>query len=219
MAEDHPIPTNSQFKNRTGERHGRLTVLAYAGGKQWQCRCDCGRELSVRSTNLASGNTRSCGCLQAEITGNWSRSHGLTYSGEYNSWCAMISRCHNPDNNTYHLYGARGVTVCRRWRDSFEAFLADMGRKPTPTHSINRVNNDIGYQPDNCVWATSKEQGRNKRNNHRLTYLGETLCIADWSDRTGLGQRTIWYRLWRGWTVERTLTTPVLKTWSRKRQS
>jgi hypothetical protein len=218
MAETHPIPTNPRFKDRTGLRYGRLTVLAYAGERCWLCRCDCGLELTVKGNNLTSRNTRSCGCLQAEMTREASRTHGLTYSGEYNSWCGMISRCSNPRNNSHYVYGARGVAVCARWRDSFEAFFADMGRRPTPCHSIERLDNDVDYQPGNCVWATDKEQSRNKRNNHRLTFRGETLCIADWSDRTGLKQRTIYSRLKIGWSVERALTTPVLKmgSWRRK---
>jgi hypothetical protein len=119
----------------------------------------------------------------------------------------MISRCYYPKNISYHRYGARGVTVCDRWRKSFDDFLADMGRAPSQAHSLDRINNDLGYEPGNVRWATDHEQNRNREGNRWLEYQGVRLCAADWAKRIGVAKATILERLGRGWSIERTLTT------------
>lgn len=127
---------------------------------------------------------------------------------EYYVWAAIVQRCYNPNNPRFADYGGRGVTMCQEWRDSYEAFLRDMGRRPTPKHTIERRHNDVGYTPENTIWATMHAQSRNKRSNHRLTFQGKTQCIRDWSLETGLRYGTILNRIRDGWTVEETLTAP-----------
>jgi len=106
--------------------------------------------------------------------------HGQTCSFEYISWIGMFQRCNNPNDRGYSNYGGRGIKVCDRWFQSFENFLADMGKKPTPSHTIDRIDNDGNYTPENCRWATMQEQCRNRRNNRRITFQGKTLCIIEW---------------------------------------
>lgn len=162
----------------TGQRYGRWLVLGYAGtrGKYayWLCRCDCGTEKAVSGGSLRWGGTFSCGCLAREThTGNtYSKVHGHSSkpeayqkrSPEYVSWQSMIRRCVDPKAARYERYGARGITVCDRWRDSFETFLADMGPRSAGT-TIDRINNDGNYEPGNCRWGTKEQQyaSRSKR--------------------------------------------------------
>lgn len=158
-----------------GDRFGRLEVIAEAergprSQRQFVCICECGTERIVRSGNLRSGNTTSCGCAhngQPHPSG-WTNSgrltHGHTRNGKsatYRSWLNMIQRCTNPLHNRWHRYGGRGITVCDRWRDSFPAFLADMGERPEGK-TLDRINNDGSYEPGNCRWATPKEQRANQ---------------------------------------------------------
>jgi hypothetical protein len=147
-----------------GSRFGLLTVLELVGNNV-RCLCDCGKETTPTRSNVKRGLTQSCG-HQMGNPGQpkpWASKHGATNTAEYRTWCAIRSRCHTPSNKDFGNYGARGVTVCQRWRDSFDAFFADMGRRPSPRHSIERKDNAKGYEPSNCVWATATEQGRNRR--------------------------------------------------------
>jgi hypothetical protein len=161
------------FKDLTGRRFNRWTVLSCAGrsrGKSgnliWLCRCDCGTIREVAGNNLPNGASKSCGCHNEEA--RRSRiTHGLTRRGkpkplEYSSWSSMIQRCTKPTNTKWHNYGGRGIRVCDRWRNSFEAFLEGMGPRPSPSHSIDRIDNDSNYEPGNCRWATPKEQRANQ---------------------------------------------------------
>lgn len=135
--------------------------------------------------------------------------HGGVATPEYRSWSMMKVRCMNPKSRARQNYGGRGITVCERWFD-FANFYADMGPRPSPEHSLDRIDNSKGYELGNCRWATDSEQGRNKRNNSMLTLNGETLCITEWAARTGLKRRTIQARLIYGWSVERALTEDVM---------
>lgn len=127
---------------------------------------------------------------------------------EYEAWRSMNARCYNPRRGDYRRYGGRGITVCDRWRHSFENFLADMGPRPSPTHSLDRVNNDGSYEKDNCRWATRIEQQRNTRHNHYLTAFNRTQCVSAWAEEFGMSKTLLLGRLKRGMTVEDALNKP-----------
>lgn len=200
-----PIPKNKKFQDLTGKKFGRLLVKAFAGNRRWICLCDCGAELEFSAPNLFTGATKSCGCLRADNQ----TTHGKSRSLEYASWQNMLGRCQYPSALNWHRYGGRGIKVCAEWQ-TFENFLADMGPKPTPDHSIERRDNNSGYSPDNCYWATRSEQQHNKCDSHPpITFMGRTLHPADWARSLGMKRRTLMSRLRRGWTVDRALTKPV----------
>lgn len=215
MADTHSIARPSRVKDLTGLIFCRWTVLERSERKRngtnmlWLCRCDCGRKSVVSGGSLANGTSRSCGCLQKEITIARSQTHGKSHTTEYKSWTHIIWRCYNRNCSTYSLYGGRGITVCEQWRNSFEAFYDDMGDKPSRQHSIDRKDNDGHYEPGNCVWATQREQARNRRNNRLLTFDGRAQCIAAWAEELGIQTDTLKRRIYVGWSVERALTTPV----------
>lgn len=148
----------------TGRSFGLLTVLSLAPTgdrkRHWICLCGCSRETVVSGANLRSGNTRSCGCVRSQKSGERRRSHGRTRTPEYRAWSQLIQRCTNPKNPRYSTYGARGISVCKRWLQ-FAHFLEDMGARPAADLSIDRVDNDRGYEPGNCRWATRSQQAQN----------------------------------------------------------
>lgn len=154
----------------TGQKFGLWTVVARApkrkqGNAIWWCRCECGAENAVSGGELKAGLSKSCGCRRAEcnrLKAAKHVTHGLSHTPEYTCWGSMRHRCRNPKSSKYADYGGRGISVCERW-NSFENFLADMGRRPTPAHSLDRINNDGNYEPGNCRWATPKEQMNNRR--------------------------------------------------------
>jgi hypothetical protein len=220
----------SRVKDLTGEKFGRWTVLRRAGSTSqgqatWRCLCSCGKEKEVRGADLRFGKSVSCDCLRIELI----TTHGLFANGnreqssEYKSWASMLNRCVSDEPHLSIYYKERGVVVCRRWQ-SFENFLTDMGPRPSLNHSIDRIDNDGSYRCGkckdcynngviicNCRWATAKQQSRNTRSNRLVTYNGETLCLTEWSERTGISYSRLRDRLTRGWSVERALTTPAGK--------
>lgn len=134
--------------------------------------------------------------------------HGLSKTVGYRTWYAMLQRCQNPRNPVFRRYGGRGITVCDRWQ-SFENFYADMGSRPTPKHSIDRIDNNGNYEPGNCRWATPHEQARNRGDNYLIEWRGETRCLSDWCEVVGLTYSTVKGRLDSGWSVERALTADI----------
>lgn len=200
--------------NIAGQRFGRLVVLGREGRDKrnqatWRCQCDCGGTLIANTRALRSGNTRSCGCLHKEITRARLLTHGegrtWAITPEYRSWRSMITRCYNSNLPSYKNYGARGISVCGRWRNSYEAFLQDMGRRPTLKHTLDRIDNDGNYEPSNCRWATRTGQVRNRRDTRRVVVNGISLSLAQACEERGLPYDTVHDRLERGWSVERAL--------------
>lgn len=199
-----------KFYDLTGQRFGRLTVSrrdANSGNQpKWLCRCDCGGERIVFGVNLRFGRTNSCGCIVVE--NNKAMSTGRQeYMRAYRIWGGMKQRCLNSSHHAYPDYGGRGIGVCQRWAADFGAFLEDMGDAPAGL-TLDRIDNDRGYEPGNCRWATRKEQCRNKRNNIALTFRGRTQKIFDWASELGIPRKRIYDRLIHGWTIERALTSP-----------
>lgn len=200
--------------NLTGQVFSRLTVVERAGSinkkAAWRCRCECGSIVIVKSDNLKSGNTKSCGCQKRESTiktmKRIKRTHGLSHTSEYRIWVHIKQRCLNPQYATYPDYGGRGITVCDAWSESFETFYRDMGPRPSLEHSIDREDVNGNYEPGNCRWATEEIQANNKRTSHYIEHNGERKTITQWAREVGLHTTTIRNRLKLGWTVERALT-------------
>ena len=195
-----------------GNVYGRLSVVSFfgrdRGGRSlWTCRCQCGNEIIADGYNLKSGHTRSCGCLQIETNRLIRTTHGLTNSKTYRTWRSMINRCTNKTQDSYNIYGARGITVCGRWL-RFENFLSDMGEQPEGM-SIDRLVNDGNYEPGNTRWATLEQQSNNKRDNHFLTIHGRKQTIAQWAREIGIAAHTLISRTRYGWSDEETLTKPI----------
>ncbi len=211
----HGTETREVRQDLTGKRYGRLTVLRHVGWHKsvslWLCKCDCGpdREKTVLQSSLLSGNTQSCGCLQKERASKAKKTHGKRWSSEYAIWCQMKNRCLSPKVKGYHNYGGRGIKVCGRWIDSFENFYADMGPRPSPKHSIDRIDNSGDYCPENCEWRTQKQQCRNTRTNRVLEFRGEKRTLIEWSEILGVRRCMIKDRLRRGWSAEEALSTPL----------
>lgn len=194
-----------------GQRFGMLTVLAEADRQRkpsgasvraMRCRCDCGAEKVIRLGSITSGTTVSCGCFHkrnsASILKEAATTHGASRTKLYQVWNSMIQRCHNPSNKSFGRYGARGVSVCQEWRDSFEAFAAHVGPRPEGL-TIDRYPNHAGnYEPGNVRWATYTEQARNTRRNHLHTIDGVTRCLAEWCEVLGEPWTTVKKRVAAG---------------------
>lgn len=201
-----------------GDRFGRWTVIEpadpiyYYGHSrpQWKCRCDCGTESVLTQNSLRRGKSRSCGCLRREMSVVAGVTHGLSRSSEYGIWSAMKARCINPNVKAYARYGGRGIKVCERWL-AFENFYADMGRRPSDAHTLERRDNNGGYEPENCLWDTRRRQANNRHNNRRIEFNGNVRTLMDWSRVLGISRNVIEARLRRGWSVERTLTTAIVR--------
>lgn len=207
----------------TNERFGRLTVISYTGkningNAVWLCKCDCGNTKEVSRSCLVHGNTKSCGCLKKEVTGELSRTHGLS-KHKHLRWVyeSMKQRCYNSNNKSYKHYGGRGVTVCDEWRDNFEAFYnwaiekgydeKQQGNKQT----LDRINNNGNYEPNNCRLVNRFIQANNTRRNVYYTYDGKTLTLAQWAKELNIKYITLHERVRKGWSIEKALETPVRK--------
>ncbi len=196
------------FKDLVGQRFERLTVVSLAekrdGRPRWACRCDCGTEVVVAGNHLKSGATRSCGCLQRELTAQRSTTHGKSRTRTYRIWDLMHSRCSNPKNLRFKQYGGRGITVCERW-SNFEGFLADMGECPDG-YSIDRIDPNGNYEPVNCRWATEATQQNNRTSNRMIEFGGKTQSLADWAREAGIKPGTLRFRIESGWPIKDALT-------------
>lgn len=197
--------------NMVGITFGRLLVLEEStprnGRRHYLCRCSCGKEKSISAKCLRNGDTKSCGCLQIEIASR-PKSHGMSYTRTYRSWSNMVQRSTNANNERFKDYGGRGVGICKRWL-TFSNFLYDMGEAPEGME-IDRINNNKGYAKGNCRWATPTQNNRNKRSNFMVKYKGQTKCISEWAEITGIKRATLRHRLVDyGWPVHRAMTQPV----------
>lgn len=198
----------------TGQRFGRLTVLHRDDARReknahWICRCDCGAIRSVQRGALRDGLTKSCGCHRAATRSTHGQTRHQVYAPEYRSWRSMRQRCMNPNAASYRYYGGRGITICERWLWSYENFLADMGPRPSPKHTLDRIENDGNYEPGNCRWATAEEQSANRRVTSAVTAFGETAPLTSWARAAGININTLRNRLEDGWRAEDALTTEV----------
>ena len=200
------------FKDLSGKIFGRLEVIERAETKiedngkhraMWRCKCKCGNEIVVRSDHLSMGRISSCGCLKKEIVSDKQKVHGESKTKLYGVWCAMKRRCYNKNTKFYGDYGRRGILVCDEWKDDYEAFrkwMLDNGYHDGLT--IDRIDNNRGYSPDNCRIVTMKEQGNNRRSNVLYTSNGETHNLKQWSEITGINYKTLHNRIRTGWKFE-----------------
>lgn len=206
-----------------GQRFGRLTVIKEGGRAKsrsviWICQCDCGNIHNVTTSLLIKGSIKSCGCLRREMVIQKNYKHGLSNTRLYHIWASIKDRCYRKSDKNYPSYGARGIKMCQEWQENFQSFyewamssgydeLSERGEC-----TIDRINNDGNYEPSNCRWANSTVQQRNKRNNHYITYKGETHPVTEWAEILGIGKGTLESRINDyGWPIEKALSTPVRK--------
>lgn len=231
-------PAIGRGKITEGDRFGRLVAIQYLGQlpkSRWLFQCDCGRKIDTLAIRVRNGTAKSCGCLSAERISKQNRNmsvttrqalasrcrernqtHGMRYAPEYKIWGGMIRRCYVETESGFRNYGARGIQVCDRWRNSFENFYADVGPRPSSDHSIDRIDNDGNYEPGNVRWATTPEQSNNRRTNHKVSYRGQVMTLRGAILAAGnvADKGTVHYRLTRlGWPIERAVETPS-PTWS-----
>ena len=201
----------SKMIDLKNKRFGKLFVKSFVGivgnnpHNKWLCLCDCGKEVMVSGANLRSGVTKSCNCLQKETVSIVNKKHGasIVETKEYRAWMGLRKRCNNPNSLDYSQYGGRGITVCERW-DSFENFLSDMGVAPNG-HSIDRIDVNKGYSPENCRWADAKTQARNKTNSRFLSVNGMIKTLAEWAEISNTSRSNIHKRIVRGWSTEQAI--------------
>ena len=210
------------FNDLSGNRYDMLYVVcrvenSYNGYVQYLCQCDCGNSKIVKACNLTNGNTHSCGCLKKKMMSAKMFKHGDAGSQNskstrlYEIWKAMIGRCCCDGSSAYDNYGGRGITVCDEWRNDYTTFKKwALSNGYQDNLTIDRINNNGNYSPDNCRWITMSEQMYNKRNNRLLTFKNETKTITEWANEYGINRRLLGTRIDRyHWSIEKALTTPV----------
>lgn len=220
-----------QFIDLTGQQFHMLKVVCrgpdYVSPKgvhqvQWYCQCDCGNpELTLVSGNALKSKhhpVKSCGCLLGHNAKTAHKIHGGTSDRLYGVWCGMKNRCYCPTNNRYENYGGRGITICDEWKNSYETFrnwALENGYQPDAPRgkcTIERIDVDGDYCPQNCTWKTIQEQENNRTDNHFIEYKGETHTISEWADMLGMAYNTLLNRINHSWSVERALTEPINNT-------
>lgn len=196
-----------------GARFGKLTVIGVGvthhrpiAKTMVPCRCDCGAERLILISNL--NNPKTCFACKYDSVRNKLKTHGRLPRYMYRIWLAMRNRCMNPRTAAWPNYGGRGIAICERW-NSFEAFRDDMGPRPSPSHTLDRIDNEKGYSPDNCRWATRLDQTRNRRTTRWLSAFGETKTLLEWAKQCGINQWALRKRLAAGWEVQDALTRPL----------
>jgi len=205
----------------TGRTFGRWTVLHRDGKKNeaiaYLCRCQCGTERRLQASWLNTGKSASCGCVAIEKLISRNMRHGSGNRRLRRVFKGMKDRCLKPNHEYFPDYGGRGISICERWlrgdgdSSGYKCFVIDMGDRPSPAHTLERIDNDKGYSPDNCKWATRAEQMLNRRNTIKMTFNGVTKPMAVWSRELGIPWGALRQRLLRGWSDERSLTTPSLR--------
>jgi hypothetical protein len=208
----------SRLIDLTGQQFGRLVVIDRAentkdGKTRWVCECDCGNRIITRGYLLGSGQTKSCGCLQKEIVSECNTKHGDSFKKLYYTWNNIRERTCRQTNPHYKDYGERGIGLCEEWKnyDNFKKWALSNGYKRGLT--IDRIENDKGYFPDNCRWVSMKIQQNNKRNNRIITYNGQTKTLSEWAEHIGISYTALKQRINKlGWSIEKALTTPPRKS-------
>lgn len=209
-----------KLNDLTGKRFGRLTVIKKIGAAKnrqilWLCKCDCGKEKIIIGSSLKNGYSTSCGCYAKEIHSKNNSTHNCSKNRLYNVWALIKQRVYNKNNKEYADYGGRGITICKEWSEDFMSFFKwayangydENAKKGECT--IDRINVNGNYEPSNCRWVAMKIQNLNKRNNKILSLNGESHTISEWEKITGIGNHLIAKRLKLGWSIEKTLTTPI----------
>lgn len=214
---EESLPRSPHFRNLTGMVFGRLRVEAYdfpvtpRASAHWKCICECGKSVTVKSRSLTSGITKSCGCFGKEqrMKSKGNRKHGKSKSPESNTFLGLVRRCTKPNDKKYPIYGGRGITVHQRWLEGgLGAFIEDVGLRPSPLHSLDRIDVNGNYEPGNVRWATQLEQQRNRRNNRIVVVNGQKMCVSSLRDISDVKLGTIRYRLKSGWTIEKAISQP-----------
>lgn len=195
--------------DHSGIRYGRLTPVRFVPGRRkstWLCLCDCGKEKEVSTHHFLSGATTSCGCYNKERMAEKQRRHGMYFSRQFKVWKSMVARCLKPYNTSYKNYGARGISVCKRWM-KWENFWEDMGPSYREDLELDRIDNDGNYEPGNCRWTTRLVNMNNKRTTFMVTAFGRTMSVQDWGRETGIKGNTIAQRIRdQKWTPEKSVT-------------
>jgi hypothetical protein len=207
--------------NNIKPNYGRLKIIKEApirkNHRYMLCQCECGTIKEVALTSLKQGFTLSCGCFGKEQRRKALTTHGLTKTPEYWVFQHMHQRCENPKDAEYHNYGKRGICVSPRWK-TVDVFYKDMGPRPSPQHSLDRIDNNKGYYPENCRWTTSQTQNNNKRVNKIISFQGESLTVTQWATKLGWNPSIIYSRLRDNWNIDDTLSYPIIRGgWAARR--
>lgn len=208
-----------QIEDISGQKFGRLTVIRYAGKSQsnqtmWECQCECGNTITAQAQNLKNGHTKSCGCYNIELTSKRNRTHGETRTRLYNIWHDMCYRCYGEKHHSYYLYGAKGITVCDEWKNSFEKFRDwALQNGYADNLSIDRIDSTGNYEPSNCRWATDLVQANNTNRNRYFTIDGITDTLANWCRKYNMPYATVSSRIRGEWDIVDALTLPIGQKW------